>query len=448
MKTLLILFFFTTITLYGQITFGKNWMLINKDNSPLKSNTISKIFEDKEGCYWISSQITGYGGVLQKFCNGLWSTIDSTNSPFNKHYIMDINQTQDGKLIFATRNNGVFIKDGNIWINFNPINSPLPDTFVHCIAIDKQNQIWFGLPNYGIAVYNLNNGTWKLFNDNNSFMGIGDLNFIVVDKLNKVWVGTDLFGLYFYDGNKWTKVLKSLYPSPGSLQAITSMAVDNSNSKWITTINQGGIYKIGKSINDTTFIFYDSSNIGFKLPMPSYDGLVIDKKDFKYIGTNKGLIIFDNINWTKFDTSNSPVPGNLFEKGFVDSKNNKLFSISISGTPKTYYGFVFYNEDSLTVISNISENFLPVKFSLFQNYPNPFNSKTKIKFSVKDFDFTSLKVYDLLGREIAILLSDFKKPGEYEIEFDADKYNLSSGIYIYQLKSGFSVQSRKFVLIK
>jgi hypothetical protein len=74
--------------------------------------------------------------------------------------------------------------------------------------------------------------------------------------------------------------------------------------------------------------------------------------------------------------------------------------------------------------------------------------ETEIEFSIASSDFTNLKVFDLLGSEIATLVNETKQPGEYEIEFDANKYNLTSGIYIYQLKCGSFVQSKKFVLMK
>ncbi len=90
----------------------------------------------------------------------------------------------------------------------------------------------------------------------------------------------------------------------------------------------------------------------------------------------------------------------------------------------------------------------PKEFSLFLNYPNPFNSKTKIRFSVAKFGFTSLKIFDLLGREIATIVNEPLNAGEYEIDFDSNRYNLSSGIYIYQLKNGTSIKSKKFVLMK
>ncbi len=87
-------------------------------------------------------------------------------------------------------------------------------------------------------------------------------------------------------------------------------------------------------------------------------------------------------------------------------------------------------------------------FKLEQNYPNPFNPKTNFKFQIADFKFVTLKIYDLFGREVTSLVNEPKEPGEYEIEFDASKYGLSSGVYLYHLKAGEFISTKKFVLTK
>ena len=88
----------------------------------------------------------------------------------------------------------------------------------------------------------------------------------------------------------------------------------------------------------------------------------------------------------------------------------------------------------------------PSEFTLFQNYPNPFNPSTRIKYQVSSISQVSLKVYDLLGREVATLVNEYKPAGSYEANFDAK--GLSSGIYFYKLQAGSFVQTRKMVLLK
>ena len=85
-------------------------------------------------------------------------------------------------------------------------------------------------------------------------------------------------------------------------------------------------------------------------------------------------------------------------------------------------------------------------FELFQNYPNPFNPVTSIKYVVSSRQFVTLKVYDVLGNEIATLVNEEKQPGTYEVEFDG--MGLPTGIYFYQLNAGSFVETKKLVLLK
>jgi len=88
----------------------------------------------------------------------------------------------------------------------------------------------------------------------------------------------------------------------------------------------------------------------------------------------------------------------------------------------------------------------PNEFSLSQNYPNPFNPSTSIRYRVSSISNVSLKVYDVLGKEVATLVYEEKPAGNYEVQFDGS--NLSSGVYFYQLKSGEYIDTKKFVLLK
>ncbi|UCH65292.1 MAG: T9SS type A sorting domain-containing protein [Ignavibacterium sp.] len=85
-------------------------------------------------------------------------------------------------------------------------------------------------------------------------------------------------------------------------------------------------------------------------------------------------------------------------------------------------------------------------FFLSQNYPNPFNPLTRIQYTVNNTKFVTLKVYDVLGGEIATLINEEKSAGEYKIEFDGA--GLSSGIYFYRLQAGSFVETKKMVLLK
>jgi hypothetical protein len=89
---------------------------------------------------------------------------------------------------------------------------------------------------------------------------------------------------------------------------------------------------------------------------------------------------------------------------------------------------------------------LPIELFLNQNYPNPFNPNTKIKWQSPVSGIQTLKIYDVLGNEVATLVDDFRNAGSYEINFDGSK--LSSGVYFYQLKVGGFLDTKKMILLK
>jgi len=91
-------------------------------------------------------------------------------------------------------------------------------------------------------------------------------------------------------------------------------------------------------------------------------------------------------------------------------------------------------------------NLVPEEYILYQNYPNPFNPTTNLKFRMADFGFVSIKVFDLLGREVATLVNEERSAGEYEVEFNAT--GQASGIYLYKLETSNFTATRKMLLLK
>jgi hypothetical protein len=101
--------------------------------------------------------------------------------------------------------------------------------------------------------------------------------------------------------------------------------------------------------------------------------------------------------------------------------------------------------DIVTGVDN-EEQGIPSEFSLSQNYPNPFNPVTLIKYQVPEASMVSIKVYDVIGREIAVLVNEVKNPGNYQVSFDSK--NLASGIYFYKMVAGDFSSVRKMNLLK
>ncbi|MFH1195790.1 MAG: T9SS type A sorting domain-containing protein [bacterium] len=152
-------------------------------------------------------------------------------------------------------------------------------------------------------------------------------------------------------------------------------------------------------------------------------------------------------------TSNSTKDYSFTDKEITSgSYSYRLKQIDIDGS------YSYSNEISLETRRGES---LPTKFELFQNYPNPFNPTTIIRYAlptvetgypdksgqvIPSLQHVTLKIYDILGNEVATLVNDTKEPGVYQVEFDAS--NLSSGVYFYKLTAGEFVQTRKLLLLK
>ena len=135
-------------------------------------------------------------------------------------------------------------------------------------------------------------------------------------------------------------------------------------------------------------------------------------------------------------------------KGVVGGRSANWFSLSNNEykLPITYYFDDLRIVKLGSIVSVEEPQEVPVEFSLHQNYPNPFNPSTTINYQIPTAGIVSLKVYDVLGREVANLVNEEKPAGTYNITFNAG--NFASGVYFYQLKAGNFVSTKKLVLMK
>ena len=102
------------------------------------------------------------------------------------------------------------------------------------------------------------------------------------------------------------------------------------------------------------------------------------------------------------------------------------------------------------IVTSVNNNSAPLSFTLSQNYPNPFNPSTSIQYSLEKSAFVSLKVYNVIGVEVATLVNGVQEAGNFTVQFGINKgtSNLSSGVYFYRLEAGSFTSTRKLVLIK
>ncbi len=185
--------------------------------------------------------------------------------------------------------------------------------------------------------------------------------------------------------------------------------------------------------------FYYLDSLGYPIQLDNFYFIVIDSLDeFEY------EVWFHPKSYPPFD----PVLVE-FDSLFYSEQNNFNLQLIVKkqGIQIAEFTQPFHADFGLGVDD---EEFLIEKFTLSQNYPNPFNSVTSIKYSVSSSEFVTLKIYDILGNEVATLVNEEKQPGSYEVDFNtySIKHLPSSGIYFYQLKAGNYVETKKMILLK
>ena len=149
-----------------------------------------------------------------------------------------------------------------------------------------------------------------------------------------------------------------------------------------------------------------------------------------------------------FANPNIQLPGNtahIFVPNWTDLYNNPLMILVDEGNNGTIDDTLFI-ENQLTSVGEGQGSILPDEYNLEQNYPNPFNNSTTIKYSIPKEGLVTIKVYNIIAEEVATLVDEVRKPGNYELQFNAG--SLPSGVYIYRLISGEFVSTRKMVLLK
>jgi len=160
------------------------------------------------------------------------------------------------------------------------------------------------------------------------------------------------------------------------------------------------------------------------------------------IGAGGGILTAAS-SWTEF---NLPI---YYTPGSPDPDNVLIyFSVAdTAGGTSTMGSEAYVDYIDLTAPSSVEQlNGLPVDFSLSQNYPNPFNPSTKIEYTLPEQSFVELKVYDILGNEVAQLVNEEQSAGTYRADFIAN--NLSSGFYVAQIRAGNFTKTIKMTLMK
>ena len=410
------------------------WIVYNTTNSELPSNIVTSIAIDNYGNKWV-----GTNAGLVKF-NGMgWKLYNTLNSGLPNNRIENVViDNLDNKWIvsgFSRYKNKVLMFDGMNWTFFNSSNSLIPEDGIGCLAVDNIGNKWFGY-SYGLLKYN--DTDWTIYNASNSGLRGSYVECIAVDESNNKWmIGPEYqnFGLVKFDDLSWT-----IYEEPISHQDDHwNMVVDKNGYKWIGMNGPWYPTDIGLLVFDNKeWTAYDTSNSG--LPSNNIYCLAIDSVDNKWIGTSEGLAKFDGTNWIVYDQNNSGLPSNFISSIAVDKLGNKWVG--------TIGGLAVFNEAGIVSVEDetIALKLQPIDYVLFQNYPNPFNPTTTIRYSIPQSSNIVIKVFDILGKKIETLVNTLKPAGNYEVTWNA--VNLPSGIYFYQLRAGSFTDTKKMVLLK
>ena len=488
---------------------GNSWFTFSDINSPLPVNFapwlswFNDVKVDEEDVKWVA---TRFG--LYRYNNLKWNKVTPgipagevtclTIDKLGKKWFGTWDYTGFGSYVTP----GLVEFDGDSW-NTNYFSNPFmtPDNWLTCISIDKFNQQWIGTQSGKLIKFN--GSDFEVYDVKNYIEQSENsrVNDIIIDNLGNKWIATssEIYSLIKFDDityewDNWTGfVTQELHYTVSEVKCI---AIDKDFTKWIGFRN--ALY----SFDDTTWTYHFSEDItcieidsseniwvGSKSGLAKYDGLnwthfhtdnseipslpvnciSFDKLGNKWMGLgddrliNYCLVMFDDTDWIVYNNENSRLPDNHINFIEIDEFGNKWIGTAL--------GLSVFNENGVvSVKESTTLSSLEQYFSLSQNYPNPFNPSTTIKYSIPSYviaasetkqsnEITSvilfprnenvnviLKVYDILGREVATLVNQKQKPGNYQIEFDGK--DLTTGIYFYRIQTDNYVKTKKMMLIK
>ncbi len=335
--------------------------------------------------------------------------------------------TLDTNLLFKTTNAGLN------WTRIGNIINPRPSGLCG-MSVVNQNII------YGCGVYW---GDAKVVKTTN-----GGLNWSVINLSSQVY---SLIDCHFFNpdtgfvaggvGNTFqNRMARILYTTNGGASWSIVHTASRTN-EWCWKISfptrQIGFVSIERESGASFFLKTTNGGINWT-EFPVLPNVFVYQQGIGFVNETTGWVGGGNFT---YQTSNGGL--NWTNNTFGELINRFRFLSDTLG----YAGGRGVFKYSITPIGiiKISEK-IPSQFLLEQNYPNPFNPKTIISFQLAVNSFATLKVYDLLGREVAVLVNENLNAGTYEVDFDGS--NLGSGVYYYKLSAGDFTETRKMVLIK
>jgi len=214
--------------------------------------------------------------------------------------------------------------------------------------------------------------------------------------------------------------------------AFQKLVNQTSSGYFIDLFNASGDWSGDSKFN--TICTYSTSNLNTRLDMILISQALKDPGGINYVDSSFKIFGNDGAHFNQAVTTGT-------NTWFLNDPSIGVSLKNASDHLPIYADFIFYGTTDISSAQN-----LPIQFELMQNYPNPFNPTTEINYQIAKAGHVNLKVFDLLGREVATLVNEYKPAGKYVTVFNAS--NLSSGVYFYGLISHNFSKFKKLTLIK
>ena len=195
----------------------------------------------------------------------------------------------------------------------------------------------------------------------------------------------------------------------------------------------------------------ETPSVPYPVPWPNWG--VVDLSSQNISTSSSFAVAFvnegqDGSTMPRVMVTESPIPSQISSLTYVADANPGWFYIPSNSAGDSVFTYLIRAYVSVSNPAGVKQTveLTPREFSLSQNFPNPFNPSTKIRYVLPSQSYVSLKVYDLLGKEIATLVDGVQSAGEQSIDFTA--YNIPSGIYFYTLRAGNFIETKKMIVLK
>jgi len=448
--------------LYRSTDLGDSWTLISGSIADWYSSALYVALNGNLYCAFGGGMYftTNQGGSWESFHGDLQNidVFDLITDPSNANVLYATSlggmyRTQDGGMTWQQRNNGMLDNDA------------------FALALDPQNPNTLFAGTFGGLIYKTTDdgATWLEKSNGLLGFGYGSIWKIAVHPRNTSWVwtsqrfpnyqstdGGESWSQFFINGQKVQEAVCDAR-RPDTLYAIVGVSADtllrttNGGTSWSLRMTGVRLSLLTIDSNTPDVLYADSSEWG--VAKSATGGLTWNRVDAEsprdiFVNQGNSAYVYESTFGlgVRCSTNGGSVWGdynnglpylNTFTVRSDAGQPNRLFV-------STFGGGVYKVDQTVTSVKDRIS--FPHKFSLSQNYPNPFNPATTISYSVPKTAHVTLKVYDLLGKEVSVVVNDLQEAGLHQTHFDGSI--LPSGIYFYRLEAGESMQTRKLVLIK